>query len=347
MSGSDFTDAATLSSAAGQILTADEWHARRDRHRRRVEDVIGPYLRDRRRGQKHPVLDFLFTYYSSRPAHIERYHPGYGVVLLAPSSGRDDTAPYEALRGYQRMSVETGATQTSTRPVEDAGDAHGSPTGVGVGADYLCRRHTALRETKALLAATASRPPRFGCFGLHEWAMVYRTDAPRHDLPLRLGAAGTDAVVESMPLRCTHFDAFRFFTDDARPRNEFALTTADRLTRDQPGCLHTTMDLYRTTMTLTPLLDSELTLRAFELVRDARELDMRASPYDLGDLGYSPVPVETPAGRATYIHEQTALAERGATLRAEIESRIDTLLSVAMRIMARADASFPASNIGT
>ena len=30
---------------------------------------------------KHPVHDFLFTYYSFRPAQLRRWSPGYGVVL--------------------------------------------------------------------------------------------------------------------------------------------------------------------------------------------------------------------------------------------------------------------------
>ena len=44
-------------------------------------------------------------------------------------------------------------------------------------------------------------------------------DETRHPQPLRLGGAGTDTVVESHRIACSHFDAFRFFTDDARPRN--------------------------------------------------------------------------------------------------------------------------------
>ncbi|MGL1409555.1 hypothetical protein ACSTIX_23730, partial [Vibrio parahaemolyticus] len=70
----------------------------------------------------------------------------------------------------------------------------------------------------------AARPAQFGCFGLHEWAMAYRTEDVRHAVPLRLGSDGTDAVVESHDLKCTHFDAFRFFTPDAVPRNRTALS---------------------------------------------------------------------------------------------------------------------------
>src|SRR5690349_8566835 len=63
--------------------------------------------------------------------------------------------------------------------------------------------------------------------------MVYRT-APEGGtrghatVALRLGAAGTDAVVESLRLRSTHHDAYRFFTAPARPRNPVAPTRADR-----------------------------------------------------------------------------------------------------------------------
>ena len=68
-------------------------------------------------------------------------------------------------------------------------------------------------------ARHGGRPGAFGCFGLHEWAMVYREGEHRHPVPLRLGQAGTDDVVETHKIRCTHIDAFRFFTPDAAPRN--------------------------------------------------------------------------------------------------------------------------------
>ena len=35
---------------------------------------------------KHPVHDFLFTYYSQRPAQLRRWHPGYGVALAGAAS---------------------------------------------------------------------------------------------------------------------------------------------------------------------------------------------------------------------------------------------------------------------
>jgi hypothetical protein len=54
---------------------------------------------------------------------------------------------------------------------------------------------------------------------------------------------------------------------------------------------------------------------AFELAREVRVLDMRASPYDLAALGYEPVRIETPEGKAEYVAAQRDFAERGAALR--------------------------------
>ena len=121
----------------------------------------------------------------------------------------------------------------------------------------------------------------------------------RHeDWPLRLGAAGTDAVVESQPVRCSHFDAFRFFTPSARPLNSLQPSRSEQVMLEQPGCLHATMDLYKWTFQLLPLVPSALVAQCFELARDAREVDMRASPYDLRQLGLEPIRIEEPEGRA-------------------------------------------------
>jgi len=49
---------------------------------------------------------------------------------------------------------------------------------------------------------------------------------------------------------------------------------------------------------LRPLIDSETLLDCLELAAAAREIDMRASPYDLSDFGYTPIDVEDAAGRA-------------------------------------------------
>ncbi|MFE7747239.1 3-methyladenine DNA glycosylase, partial [Nocardia sp. NPDC057455] len=274
----------------------------------RLDDLVGPYLERRAQGSPHPVIDFLFTYYGHKPAQLRRWHPGFGIGLA-------DAAEYAGARGYHRADESTTGGPDA-RSVYTADPA------------YLVKRRDTLAFVANLLRATASRPAQLSCFGLHEWAMVYRTDDIRHQkVPLRLGRAGTDAVVDSMSLRCTHFDAYRFFTPDAVGRNAEPLTRDDQLHREQPGCLHANMDLYKWGFKLVPLISSELLLDCFELARTARELDMRASPYDLSGFGYEPVRIETPAGRAEYVRAQSGLAERAAELRRTFLGLCDQLLA--------------------
>jgi hypothetical protein len=257
-------------------------------HQERADALTAAHRERAARGEKHPVWDFLFTYYGYKPALLRRWHPGSGIVL--------EDAP------------------------ERAGWRWYTPAGLG---DAVMPDPEAFRTEKPQLAGlvermlrrTASRPGQFGCFGLHEWAMVYREAEHRHPAPLRLGQAGTDAVVEAHELRCTHFDAFRFFTPDAVPRNRLSPTRDSQPDLEQPGCLHAGMDLYRWAVKLGPLIPGELLLDAFELARDIRLLDMEAAPYDLSEWGVQPVRIETPEGKAEYVRRQRGFAERGAVMR--------------------------------
>jgi hypothetical protein len=58
-------------------------------------------------------------------------------------------------------------------------------------------------------------------------------------------------------------------------------------------------------------------------------LDMRASPYDLSALGYEPVRIETPSGRAEYVRQQGVVAERAAVVRQVLLARCQGLLDAA------------------
>ena len=283
-----------------EVLTEPEWRTRATAHAVRVDAFVAPHLARREAHTKHPVHDFLFTYYSQRPARLRRWHPGWGVGLL----GAEEHA---GLRGYESVD---GVTRVS--------------------ADHLASQRPLVDALHRLLAATAARPAALGCFGMHEWAMVYRLadDATRHpEWPLRLGSDGTDRVVESHRVACSHFDAFRFFTDPARPLNTLSPSRDDRADFEQPGCLHAGMDLYKHAFRLTPLVSSDLVADCFELAHEIRVLDMRASPYDLTDLGYDPVPVETATGKQEYVDAQRAFAERGAPLRARLVTECARLLA--------------------
>lgn len=278
------------------ILPAAQWQARRDAHVARVRRWTDPLRERRSRHERHPVLDFLFTYYSHRPAKLLRWHPGPGVEL----AGAEEFLRSPAYRRTEH-GVELG-------PLPEA-------------------RRSAVEFIRDLLTATAARKPHLGCFGLHEWAMVYRSDDVRHeDWPLRLGADGTDAVVEELPVRCTHFDAFRFFTSAARPLNSLQPQRSDQVALEQPGCLHAGMDLYKWAYKLDPHVPSELVADCFELALDIRSLDMRASPYDLAPLGYAPVRIETAEGRARYRREQAGFTERARPLRARLAGLCEELL---------------------
>jgi hypothetical protein len=287
---------------AERVLQEHDWLARERSHRDQVDDFCEPHRSRAAAGQPHPVWDFLFTYYSLRPRQLRIWHPGFGVALGGEAAHR-----FLGRSGYGQ-------------------GVHG----VAVTREHLLARADTVRFIAELLRATASRPARLNCFGLHEWAMVYRAPAVRHpQVPLRLGAAATDAVVESMPLRCSHFDAYRFFTEPAARRNADPLSHEGRLRSEQPGCVHAAMDCYKWAFKLGPLVESELVMRALRLAADARALDMRASPYDLREYGFEPIAVETPAGRAEYVRAQQAVAQRAAPLRATLADRCEALLAVA------------------
>ena len=78
------------------------------------------------------------------------------------------------------------------------------------------------------------------------------------------------------------------------------------------------MDLYKWAYKLSPAVPGELLADCFELAADVRELDMRASPYDLSALGWAPVAIETPEGKAEYVAAQRGFAARGTALRARL-----------------------------
>lgn len=277
-------------------LPPDRWHALAAEHAARADALTAGHRARRAAGEKHPVEDFLHEYYALKPSTLRRWHPGAGVRL---SPDPDGPPPHAAWRWY--TTDDDGAARLDVPR-------------------YLAERGDTVRYVHALLVATAGRPAHLGCLGLHEWAMVYRQEESqrRHALPLRLGGPGTDAVVERHPVRCSHFDAFRFFTPEAVPRNVLQPTRESQPALEQPGCLHATMDLLKWGLKLGPLVPGDLLLATFVLAADVRRLDMQASPYDVSSLGEPAVAIETPEGKAEYVRRQRAFAERAAPLRARL-----------------------------
>lgn len=287
---------------AAPALTAAEWQARASAHLERVQRWTAPFRERRSRGEVHPVYDFLFQYYHYSGGRLETWHPGPDEQLVDSPEARAqfDGPVYQAIDGVIRRHA------SALSPAECA----------------------TLNRVLHVLCSTQNRPANFGCYGIHEWAMVYGGHDVRHAAiaPLRLTSAQVDAFVESRPVACSHFDAVRFFAPAAKPMNRVALEWATRHDAEQPGCIHANMDLYRWAFTSMPWIGSELLWRCFELAVELRVLDMQAGPYDLRAIGFEAVRVETPEGRDEYQRRQRELSVRANVLRASL---IDAVRSIA------------------
>jgi hypothetical protein len=276
------------------VLEREIWMSRVERHRARAQGWTLRTLDRRSRQQVHPVEDFLFNYYPFKLGKLEQWHPGFGVAL----QGARDDFPQWLEKHYR---YENGVLFLDPQLMEEK---------------ELFR----LRWTLDLLENTRAQSGNFGCFGMHEWAMVYRTDETRHGkvTGLRLSQEEIAEFVESRPIRCSHYDAFRFFTPPARPLNQLQPSLEARQVQEQPGCIHANMDLYKWCYKSLPWINGELLLDCFSLAMELRSLDMRASPYDLSQYGYEPVRIETVEGRRAYEAEQRELALRAEPLRGRL-----------------------------
>ena len=206
-------------------LTRSEWLGRQMRHCARLSPFASERLERMSTHVKHPIDDFLFEYYSFRPAQLLRWSPGCGVILDGASG--DDL-------GWKEFQELDGGIVL---------DANSFPE----------HRLRSLRWAIEYLEGIALRPASFYCFGLHEWAMLYRTTEPRHaSTPLRLPPNEIARIIDAEGLRCTHFDAFRFFTPRAVPLNRVPLSRDNLAEHDQKGCIHVTMDIYRYAYKIAP-----------------------------------------------------------------------------------------------
>lgn len=287
------------------IWSREEWRARMQAHAARVDVQADAFMDRRSRGTKHPVHDFLFTYYSFAPSRLKQWVPPAGVSLECTA---EDLAAYRWLQS-NRLVHANGLLHLNTRR-------------------FTPREADFASWVAMLCTRILGRAGRFSCYGLHEWAMVYRqsADEVRHQgYELRLPPDELAAFVQSLPVCCSHYDAFRFFTLEARPLNVLNPTLDTRPDFEQGACLHANMDLYKWSSKLWPWTGSDLIGECFELALAGRDLDMRASPYELSALGYVPVKIETVEGRARYEQEQRALAARAVVLRDKLRACCESL----------------------
>jgi hypothetical protein len=298
---------ATLGTAELTLTTA-QWQARAFAHFERVQQWTGPRRERRSRRQTHPVYDFLFTYYRYSGGRLEQWHPDPHELIVDSAEARErfHGPAYHAANGVLRRNAIA----------------------------LTAADHKTLEQVRHVLNTTHERPANFGCYGMHEWAMVYGGHDVRHAeiAPLRLPQLQVDAFVESRPVACSHFDAFRFFAPAAQPLNRVALTWSTRHEAEQPGCIHANMDLYRWAYTSMPWIGSELLWDCFALAVDLRVLDMQAGPYDLSALGFEAVCVETAQGRDEYQRRQREMSARGSVLRARLIDMVGSVLTSEKRI---------------
>jgi len=279
------------------------WQAQRQHHLDVVLPFTTAFRKRRARGTPHPVYDFLFTYYTLSTTKLEQWRPGYGQLLEAGNDPATDELLGDPF--YVR-----------------------SADGIRLTGDFLQPKHIKqLLWIRALCGAITNREPRFACYGLHEWAMTYKTSDIRHDYPLRLSPDEIAKAVDSISYCCSHFDAFRFSSPAARNLNVLQPTSETRLKFEQGGCLHANMDLYKWSYKLIPLVSSELLRDCFLLALQTREIDMRASPYDFSSLGFAAIAIETAEGREEYRAAQKQIAENAQPLRRRLLDLCEQVLA--------------------
>tara|TARA_B100000575_G_scaffold294225_2_gene308779 strand:- start:3532 stop:4509 length:978 start_codon:yes stop_codon:yes gene_type:complete len=299
------------------ILSLEDWTQRKKNHEQRTDALLSEYLDNRSRHHKQPVLDFLFEYYHFRPSKLRNWSPGLGKTLALDSS-------------LQSFAVKNSANEASYPHLPSLSELCLNQDIAYLDPKYFPeKRLSSLEWVIKLLHDTQSQKSQFGCFGLHEWAMVYRSEVPRHNqVPLRFSQEKIAEIVDSHHLLCTHFDAFRFFTPSAQPLNKNSLSREAFAKYEQPGCIHTNMDVYKWAYKFYPWISSELILDAFKLAYQARYIDMRASPYDLGYLGLKPIKIETEKGKKEYRVAQETLSVKAKKIRSHLIVELELLWDI-------------------
>lgn len=124
------------------LIDAPEARERARAHDRRMARFTYDHLERRRHGEKHPVFDFLFDYYSLRPAQLHRWHPGLGSCIPSEADLPNASWPFYATDERHRVHVDVD--------------------------DFLSRRGNTVAQARVMLEAPLNNPAHFDCFGLHE-----------------------------------------------------------------------------------------------------------------------------------------------------------------------------------
>jgi len=203
----------------------------------------------------HPVYNFLHTYYRYSAEELMLFSAGIDVPLelveAKKEGGHVHIHEKEAKEAVDEEESGLSLLNSKFLCLTDHHHHHHRsvlvqvPTQLQADGRYGWIQLSTHRD---ILVKTQGRAAHFGCFGYHEWAMLYKANKKhQEELPLRVSQQVIDQVVEEEGnLKCTHFDAWRFFDKQAQPLNVLSpLTRADQQLYEQPGCIHATMDLFK------------------------------------------------------------------------------------------------------
>ena len=138
-----------------EVLDEPTWRARASAHAARVDPWIQPHLARRQRREKHPVHDFLFTYYSQRPAALRRWHPGFGVCLAAAPEYAEQRPYARIVRGSKHDSeMGNDREEGYQREGQGAEDADTKRQMDGL----TCRRRASSASGSMAMASKSCRP---------------------------------------------------------------------------------------------------------------------------------------------------------------------------------------------
>ncbi len=282
-----------------KVLDEPTWLAMaqvcRDRHAER----LAKQTERRSHGRPDPSVDFLFEYYKLRPSRFLRYSPGFGVMLQG-------SAAHSFLSDARYAQCEQGIY---LRP--EALPRH---------------RREGLTWIRHLLQKTLDRPAHFRCHGLHEWALVHGSELRHPGFELRVSRDAIASHLEGAGFNCTHYEACRFFAPEALKLNTLQPSAEGMPDTEQPGCLHTNMDLYRWAEKLSPWVPTPLLGETLDLAWQARIIDSRAGPYDLRPVGLQPIPVETEEGRQEFVAAQQHILAIATPLRRALITEYERVL---------------------
>lgn len=177
--------AGSHSSTRNAVRTVADWRSEAINHIDTMDNLLYPpggTVKSRSHLVKqHPIYNFLHTYYRYSTKNIKKYSPGLGILMV-------DVAADEEYLNQKFLKTSAAGTiffllimDLFTKRLQQS-NFFFRICDLGLGSFYQLPRGESpdstfgwitLSNTRNILHSTSKRQPFFGCFGLHEWAMLY------------------------------------------------------------------------------------------------------------------------------------------------------------------------------